>query len=419
MQDNVAFPSPQPTSPTETVASPTAPPFSKARTLRWPLWLGGVFALGACGVFAASGAYSSWASSSRIAPGVSIAGVAVGGLTQSEARAQLQKRFGELPLILKTGARGFEATLSDLGGQPSINATVKKAAKIGRDGNAIGNFVRVYGAKAAGERLSLPIEWNKSQLIAKLKAFDQSYTTRAVDARLKVDENGVQILPDQSGRKLNLGATAQQIQSKYFVGVHEIKAFTRETPPQISAADLAGEDVLLASYPTRFNPGLTGRTANIRVACEAIEGKVLMPGETFSFNEMTGERTFRKGYRMAHIFETKPGETEAEVVDGLAGGVCQVSSTLFNAVRRANEAVGVRRLKIVERNTHSLPVTYVPAGLDATVAWPYKDFRFRNKFSHPIYLRTTIRRSKLIIGIWGRVPNGAAPNANLTALNAE
>ena len=140
-----------------------------------------------------------------------------------------------------------------------------------------------------------------------------------------------------------------------------------------------------------------------------------MPGETFSFNKMTGERTWDKGYRMAHIFETKPGAKEAEVVDGLAGGVCQVSSTLFNAVRRANDEIGAKGLKIVERNSHSLPVTYVPSGLDATVAWPSKDFRFRNTLNHPVFLRTTIRRSKLTIGVWGRVPRGETQFAALPA----
>ncbi len=410
MQENVAFPSPQPSSPpaatdltpSESVIGP------KHRLKLWQIGLGGVLVLGTCAVFAAGGAYSNWAGGSLIAPGVSIAGVGIGGLTKADAQTRLAQRYGTLPLILKTGARGYEVTLADLGGKASIDYTVAKAAKIGRDAGAINNFLRVYGLKTSGERLMLPIEWDKSALVAKLKQIDASYATKAVDARLTVDASGVQIIPDTPGRALNLGETAKQIQAKYFVGTRELKIYTRETPPQISAAALQGEDVLLAAYPTRFNPGLAGRTTNIRVACEAIEGHVLMPGETFSFNQMTGERTFRKGYRMAHIFETKPGATEAEVVDGLAGGVCQVSSTLYNAVRRVNEKTDARGLKIVERNSHSLPVTYVPPGLDATVAWPYKDFRFRNTFPHPVYLRTAMGRSRLTIGVWGRVPSGTA-----------
>ncbi len=358
------------------------------------------------GVGAASGAYANWRGGQLIAPGVSVAGVDVGGLSARDARTQLQQRFGVLPLKLTTGGSSFETTLADLGGKPSIDFTVAKAAKIGRQGGAVGNFLRVYGTKTTGERLMLPLTWDKAALVNRLRQLDADYSVKPVDARLEVDENGVNVVPERVGRRLNIGATASAIQKGYFVGTHALKAYTREVQPRVTAEKLRGQDVLLASYPTRFNPGLAGRTTNLHVACAAIEGRVLMPGDTFSFNQMTGERTWKKGYRMGHIFETKPGADKAEVVDGLAGGVCQVSSTLFNAVRRTNAELGAKGLKIVERNTHSLPVTYVPSGLDATVAWPSKDFRFRNTLSHPVFLRTTVGRSKLTIGIWGRVPNG-------------
>jgi len=162
---------------------------------------------------------------------------------------------------------------------------------------------------------------------------------------------------------------------------------------------------------------LWGRTRNIHIASKEVDGKVLMPGEDFSFNKSTGERTWDKGYRMAHIFERKPGKEKSEVVDGLAGGVCQVSSTIYNAVRRTNNDTD-GRLQIVERNHHSLPVTYVPYGRDATVAWPHKDFRFRNTFAHPIFLRAEVDGSKLTVSVWGRVPENAS-NITVSAEDAE
>ena len=177
------------------------------------------------------------------------------------------------------------------------------------------------------------------------------------------------------------------------------------TEPHIAIANLEGSDVKLEQYTTSFNRGLVGRTRNIHVAAEAVNGRVLLPGQTFSFNASTGERTAAKGYRMAHIFERQPGEEEAQVVDGLAGGTCQVSSTLFNAIRKSNQKVD-SKLKIVQRETHSLPVTYVPRGLDATVAWPYRDFKFRNTLPNPIYLRTDVNGSRLTVSVWARVPSG-------------
>ncbi|HEX9997392.1 MAG TPA: VanW family protein [Abditibacterium sp.] len=407
MKDHIAFPS----SPHNPTPLPVAVPAenlapSNAQVKRWPLFLGlGVAALGVCALGAASGAYSSWSKGDSIAAGVSIAGVPVGGLSKSEAQKELESRFGRLFVSIETDARPFQVSLRELGGAPAIAATIQKAHRIGRDEGAIANFLRVYGSKTAGERLMLPVIWEKKALVAKLSTINSLYRVPAADARLEIGENGARVIPGTEGKSLNIGETALQIQRKYFVGAPKIAAATREVAPKIDAADLAGKDVELAKYTTRFNPGERGRTTNIHVAVDTIDGLVLMPGDLFSFNKQTGQRTWKKGYRMAHIFETKPGETEAEVVDGLAGGVCQVSSTLFNAVRRANERVGTKRLKIVERNSHSLPVTYVPRGLDATVAWPYKDFRFRNTFDHPVFLRATVAGSRLTLRVMGRVPS--------------
>lgn len=406
MNDPIALSSP--------TLSPVSASESGAQKSRWPLYvLGGAALLATVSLGAAMGAYGSWQSSGRIAPRVRVAGVEIGGLTKAEARKQVAAHFGAMPLKLTLGSRQFETNVRELGGAPSLDFAVAKAAKIGRDGSALANFTRVYSPGAADERLMLPVKWNKAALVNRLRAWDKGYAQKPVDARLEVDVSGARTVPERLGRRLNIGASAQAVQSRYFVGTRAIKLYSRPIAAKISAASLQGQDVLLASYPTRFNSGLIGRTANIRVACATIDGHVLMPGESFSFNSMTGERTWKKGYRMAHIFETKPGASEAEVVDGLAGGVCQVSSTLYNAVRRANQKIGERGLKIVERNSHSLPVSYVPSGLDATVAWPSKDFRFRNTLPHPVYLRTAIRRGKLTIGVWGRVPDGAAQFAAL------
>jgi vancomycin resistance protein YoaR len=411
VKENVAVPS-SPVTPSSTpvsVAPAGSSSGSRRRTSRWPLYTAiAVIIAGVVSTGLASGAYSKWTGGNLIAPGVAIAGVPVGGLTKSEAQAELEKRFSRLFVTLQTEKRPFNVSLKELGGDPAIAATVQKAYQVGRDGSTISNFLRVYGSKTAGQRFMLPIQWRKPALVAKLTTINHMIRVKPTDALLKVSDNGVQIVPEKVGTSLNIGETALQIQKKYFVGTKVLEAATREVAPKVAAADLAGEDVELGHYTTTFNRGIRGRTTNIRVACAAIDGHVLMPGDAFSFNGMTGERTFSKGYRMAHIFERKPGETESEVVDGLAGGVCQVSSTLYNAVRKANNAVGSKRLKIVERSSHSLPVTYVPVGFDATVAWPYRDFRFRNTFDHPVYVRTTISGSRLRISLWGRVPSNRA-----------
>lgn len=425
-RDNIAVPNSSIKDVTEAVTHPdstTAPAVpgayapsqvekgaAKAKSsVRWPYAVAGLVLGVACaGGGLAFGAYSSWATGDTIAPGITIAGEPVGGLSQREAVDHLEARFGRLFIALNSDARPFNVSLAELGGKPSVDAVVHKAYQVGRDGSLVNNFLRVYGSRAAGERFALPVLWNKGALVAKLYTINHLYKQDPKDARLEITSRGVEVVPGETGRTLNVGETASQIQKKYFVGLQTMDLVSRSVEPTLTAAALAGKDVELTHYTTNFNSGLAGRTANIRVAAAAIEGAVLMPGETFSFNSKTGERTFGKGYRMAKIFERKPGEEESEVVDGLAGGVCQVSSTLFNAVRRLNEKTE-GGLKVVERHHHSLPVTYVPTGLDATVAYPALDFRFRNKLSHPVYLRTAIHGSHLTISVWGRVPEGTAP----------
>lgn len=353
---------------------------------------------------AAAGAYSRFAASDAIAPGVFIAGVPVGGLTPDGASAVVAEHFGSPNISLLCDGTTVSVPVSKLGMKLSIEPTVKKAYAVGRDGLLPNNLLRVYGSSSASKNFMLPIEWDKKQLVKELRDVNKKVAVAPVNARLRGASEGLEVVPDRAGRELNTGAAAHLLQKKFFVGMPSLHVPSRSVEAKVTSAALDGYDVQLGQYTTSFNAGLAGRCANLRVACRAIQNRVLMPGDTFSFNACTGERTADKGYRMAHIFLRQPGAAESEVVEGLAGGVCQVSSTLFNAVRKTNAAADVNPIKIVERTTHSLPVTYVPRGLDATVAWPYKDLKFRNVTDHPVYVRTQMGRSRLNISVWSRLP---------------
>ena len=353
----------------------------------------------------AVGSYNHWSNSLVIAPKVRIAGEPIGGMTREQAIAHLNTRFAKLALTLQAGDKNTVLGLKDIGGQPSIEPTVDKAFAIGRSGNLVDNFTRVFSAEVKPHNFSLPIEWNRGALTSRLQIVNNQYEEPAVDARLvTVSGAAPRVTGEQNGRALDVSATADAIQKSYYLGLDKVAAVTTEVEPKVTAADLAGRDVRLGFYRTEYNGGIAGRTTNIHVACRAIDGTVLMPGEVLSFNGLTGERTYKKGYRMAHIFMREAGQTESSIVDGLAGGVCQVSSTLYNAVRKTNLAAVGKPLGIVERSSHSLPVTYVPSGRDATVAWPSKDFKFRNDQNYPIYVRTEVGNGRLTISIWGRVP---------------
>ena len=145
---------------------------------------------------------------------------------------------------------------------------------------------------------------------------------------------------------------------------------------------------LLSSYSTNYNARDTDRTTNLKLAANKINGTVLMPGETFSYNQVVGARTIAAGYKEAPIY------VQGQVVDGLGGGICQITSTLYNAVLYAN-------LEIVERSNHQFVPSYVTASRDATVVYGSIDFKFRNNRNYPIKLICSVANGVASFQIFG------------------
>lgn len=161
--------------------------------------------------------------------------------------------------------------------------------------------------------------------------------------------------------------------------------------PKVKLENLEGElyQDKLAGYTTYFNAGQYARANNLEIALRYLNGKVIMPGEVFSYNDAIGDTTAAKGYLPAATF--KGGTT----VDEMGGGICQTTSTLYNVVLMAN-------LEIVERHAHGLPVGYVQPSRDATVYSPYLDFKFKNIRSNPIKIVTSYSSAgNLNISIYG------------------
>ena len=145
---------------------------------------------------------------------------------------------------------------------------------------------------------------------------------------------------------------------------------------------------LLASFSTKYAASNTNRTTNLRLAANKIDGYVLIPGETFSYNTVVGERTISAGYKEAAVYEN------GEVVQGLGGGICQISTTLFNTVLLSN-------LEIVELHNHQFVPSYVSAGRDATVVYGTKDFKFKNSRNYAIKITCLVSNGTATFNIYG------------------
>ncbi|MBS4025116.1 MAG: VanW family protein, partial [Clostridia bacterium] len=154
------------------------------------------------------------------------------------------------------------------------------------------------------------------------------------------------------------------------------------------AIESFGINSLLGKFTTRFNPLAENRVHNIRLAANSIDDYLIPPGAVFSFNGVVGPRTVENGYREAPVI------VDNQLTIGLGGGICQVSSTLYNGVLLAN-------LPIIERRRHSLQVDYIAVGVDATIVYHYVDLKFMNNTDSHLLIKATMEEDRLVVRVFG------------------
>lgn len=225
------------------------------------------------------------------------------------------------------------------------------------------------------ECLEIPVIEKKAEEIDIEKIYSEIYT-EPKDAYFELEP--FKIYPEVNGIDLQIGLeeAKKQILAEE---KEEYRFLLNITPAQKTIKDLGTEafPYLISSFTTKYDASNVNRSKNLAIAAEKINGVVLMPEETFSFNKVVGKRTVEEGYKDAKIY------VDGGVTEGLAGGICQISSTLYNAVLLAN-------LDIVERKNHSFTTSYVPAGRDATVVYGTIDFQFKNSRNYPIKIEASV-----------------------------
>jgi vancomycin resistance protein YoaR len=204
-------------------------------------------------------------------------------------------------------------------------------------------------------------------------------------------------MPAIEGRILDLDQTIQHALTKSqlnFVVVIDLYFIVQI--PNVTDKHFAGINSMLSVYSTHFKPWDEDRNANLRTAARRIHGTILKPGSVFSYNEKVGKRTQQQGFRMAPVI------FDGKLIPDWGGGVCQVSSTLYNSVLMAN-------LDIVERINHGRAIGYVPLGFDATVVDGQIDFKFKNNLSKPIMLYSVVTDNELFFAVLGDASNTPPP----------
>ena len=330
--------------------------------------------------------------------GVMVEGVPVGGLTIQEAERRLRTHFGERlkhPLIeLVYENNKWEITASQIDFSIDTASLAREAYQVGRRGGILQRLRERYLAIYHSYTLPLEISYNHEKLQAVVTKIAKEVNRDAQNASLAQHKGGVTITPEIIGLKVNVAQTVADVVSKMnrSLPVRSELAVEKVVPP-ILAQDLVAIDGIIAAYTTQFDPRDENRTQNIQLAAKSINGVLVRPGQVFSFNAHVGPRLAENGYREAPVF------VDGRLSTDWGGGVCQVSSTLYNAVLLAD-------LGIEERTAHFRPPGYVPLGQDATVADNQLDFKFRNTTANNIYLTTEVTGNQLTVYIFGkRMPN--------------
>jgi vancomycin resistance protein YoaR len=215
--------------------------------------------------------------------------------------------------------------------------------------------------------------------------------TEPKDARFQPAGATVRILPAVEGLEVIPRKAAAAVLEAGGAGAGDRSAAlpTATSQPELTTkeAKALGVKEVMSTFTTTFNAGDAPRVHNIGLIAAAVHGSLVRPGQVFSMNAATGQRTAAKGYRTAHVIQN------GEIVDGLGGGVCQAGTTMFNAAFFAG-------LPVVERRNHSLHISHYPMGRDATLDWPYTDLKFRNDSPYGIYITSRATPSALTFTFW-------------------
>lgn len=328
----------------------------------------------------------------KINQGVYINDLAVGGLTKKQAVDKITDHFPTKKQKIKLNYHktSWAIEYDEIGASINYTAAVEQAYHIGRDGNIFSRICTLFRLQLVNNRVTLPVNFSQGKLINQLKQISAQVDQPAIDATINLQDDTIKIIADKTGiwvdikdTLINIDQAIKDQQNK------SVSLIVKKRQPNVVADDLKDIKDPLSIAVTSFDLTVKNRVNNIKLASQTLNGTVIKPKQEYSFNEKVGLRLKVNGYKEAPVFD------EGKVVSGVGGGVCQVSTTLYNALLNAG-------LEIKERSPHTKPVAYVPIGQDAAVADGKLDLKFVNNLDYPVGIIAQVENNNLIIRFFGK-----------------
>ncbi|MCR2043137.1 VanW family protein [Anaerosalibacter massiliensis] len=323
--------------------------------------------------------------------GIKVEKINLSNMTKEEALKHIKKNKEESltgkKMVLKFKDKSYNIELKDLGFYYDYEKAINKAYSIGRKGNIFARLKTISNTKKHGENIELKSGYDVKAVEKLVNKISEDINLESKNAVFHFNQGNMSVTEERIGRKVNKELLKEKIEGNIYK-LEDIDIPVDNVNPKITKAQLNRINGIIGEFSTSFKNSSKDRKENIRISAKALDGRIVMPGEVFSFNESTGPRSKQKGYKEANII------VKGEFVPGLGGGVCQVSTTLYNALLLSN-------LNVTERHPHSLPVKYVPENKDAAVSYGSLDLKFKNDFDYPVYIHTKANEDHVYIYIYG------------------
>lgn len=318
-----------------------------------------------------------------ICDNIYIGNVNVSGLTAKEAKKLMKEHLQTdqaVTVTMKVGDESADALLEELGFKyKDIGKVVDKAVAYGKKGRLFIRYRQIKGLKKEKLVLGENIVLDSEKAGAVIDERAEGLANHAVDAGIVRGAQGFEITEEKEGETIDKKASIEKL-TKHLNGKWDHKDFkikmsVTTEEPSVKAKDLESIEDELGSFSTDAGGG--ERWKNLKTGVDKINGTILMPGQEMSVHDTTAPYDAEHGYVEAGSYEN------GQVVDSFGGGICQVSTTLYNAVLYAE-------LEVLERYPHSMLVAYVDPSRDAAIAGDYLDFRFKNNYDTPVYIAAEI-----------------------------
>lgn len=330
-----------------------------------------------------------------IVKGVFIDEVDVSGMTKEQASAAVSSFVDGLRnkgVAIMVGKDVVYTTMGDLGYQMEENDDIDTALALGKSGNLIKRYKDMKDIEQGSIIYPLSFIYDETKIKDIVEKDVSAYNVAPVNATLK-RKNGEFVYGDHVvGSKVNVDATVKAVSDAIDQWNRQdilVDAVVEEDLPVYTKDVVEQCDTVLGTYTTEFADSAQGRAANLANGARLINNAVLYPGDEFSAYKYLSPFTEKNGYFVAGAY------LQGKVIDSVGGGACQVTTTLYNAVLQAE-------LEVVERQPHSMTISYVDLSRDAAIAGTYKDFKFKNNTDVPVLIEATTKGRTITFKLWGK-----------------